>query len=109
MITISITMTTIIITMTTISITITTISIIVITFNMVVADVLYAVNGPGFGNAVEGFTLDMEGNLLETWNPDNQVICYKVYTGIVQLKHYNTVCGKKYVHSKSIHLYIHFF
>lgn len=34
-------------------------------------DVLYAVNGPGIG-IIEGFTLDMNGNILETWGPDTQ-------------------------------------
>ncbi|KAL4227515.1 hypothetical protein ACF0H5_012959 [Mactra antiquata] len=34
-------------------------------------DKLYVVNGPGIG-IVEGFTLDPNGNILETWGPSNQ-------------------------------------
>ena len=41
---------------------------------VVSADVLYAVNGPGMGDVMEGFTLDMDGNILETWGPEASVM-----------------------------------
>ena len=42
-------------------------------FLFVLADVIYAVNGPGIG-IIEGFTIDMvNGNILETWAPERQV------------------------------------
>lgn len=34
-------------------------------------DVIYAVNGPGFP-VIEGFTLDMRGDLKESWGPEYQ-------------------------------------
>ncbi|KAH3841699.1 peptidyl-alpha-hydroxyglycine alpha-amidating lyase 2-like [Dreissena polymorpha] len=33
------------------------------------SDVIYVVNGPGMNDIIEGFTLDLDGNILETWGP----------------------------------------
>ncbi|WAR18934.1 AMDB-like protein [Mya arenaria] len=35
-------------------------------------DVLYVVNGHGMDDIIEGFTLDLDGNILETWGPQRK-------------------------------------
>ena len=40
----------------------------------ILADVIYAVNGPGIG-IIEGFSVDIiDGTVLKTWGPERQVL-----------------------------------